>query len=172
MDKNGNLGQILEQGKSGVTSTVTDVSQSVKNQLIGEESSPDNSTQTQNPNQNLPQSLESPDMTKEVVKDFYAPSQDLPNTASEAQNDSDKLAKVRRDLQEQKQLGYELHKSTYYDPLFAYEQKKPEPTKAQEQEEDKREKMQELAIKQKKKNDDISIQIAQTKTEANPGVMG
>ena len=186
MDKNSIIGEVLEKGQNAVantmsntaTNTASDISQTVSEQL-GFKSK---TSQTQNVNQtqafsnqqNLPQNpqAEVSDNTREIVDDFYSPS-DNTNSNSSSNNSQNttlssepqiqaKLAKVRQ----------ELHKEVYYDPLIAYEQKKQEPTKAEVMEQAESQKMQELAISQQKQNADIATTRAKIAVEANRGVAG
>ena len=178
MDNNSAFGQLLEKGQSTATNTFSDVTNSLKSQVFG-----DQNTQTQQPALNtIPnnqpevsnqQLQDSQDQTRDMVRDFYAPGDDAAIGQSiPLPNDEERLAKTRQELQVQKQKYNDLHREVYYDPLFAYEQKKPEPTKAEEQEEEKQDKMQELAQSQAKKDQDIALQRQQTKTETSPGTIG
>lgn len=178
MDNNSAFGQLLEKSQNTTTNTISSVAKSLKHQVLGdfddEEPQIQQSTASSVPN-NQPEvySQEAQEQTRDIVKDFYAPSDDLtPNSNITSQNDQEKLANTRQELQAQKQKYSDLHREVYYDPLFAYEQKKEEPTKAEEQEEEKQNKMQELAQTQAKKDQDINLQRQQTKTETSPGTIG
>ena len=78
-------------------------------------------------------------------------------------------------------LRHELHKEGYYDPLIAYENKKPgeeagedegAAKRVEEQEKEEEQKKMELEEKKAKDDQDIATARAQTKTEANRGAMG
>lgn len=182
MDKNSVFGEIIEKGQNTVSNTVSNTTTSAANdisQTVAEQIGikPKSQTQPQATGQNPPQAVvdnvSSPntsEATKEIVEDFYAPTDNNSNTssnpsASEGLDTQQKLAKVRQELLEQ-------HKTEYYDPLFAYESKKAEPTKAEIVEQEEYKKMQELALSQQKKSEDIALQKAKTAVEANRGVAG
>jgi hypothetical protein len=190
MDKMGMFGEMLEKGQQTVQNTVksavSDVTGTVAGQIGAKpEASPDafvgkaqsqaqNQTQTANstkPESSIPQAASSPE-TLDLVKEFYAPSDDAQATAANPQQEQaqtqDKLAKLRQ----------ELHSGTYYEPLIAYETKKPgqeEEAVAEkverEEEEEEQEKMQ-LEQKKAKDSQDIATSRAQRATEANRGVAG
>lgn len=180
MDPNSKIGEVLEKGQQITDTAVSDVATSVKGQIIGEKKPVANQTQQISPQpQNTPQAntdeasvvpQAEQEWTKEVVQDFYSQSDQVTQTtpAQSAANDEANLAKTREELKQYQNL----HKEVYYDPLFAYENKKPEPSKAEEAEEEKQVKMQELAQKQAKKDQDIAVQRAQTTVEVNRGVSG
>lgn len=167
MDNNSTIGQLFEQGKAVVDDGISDVATTTKKQVLGD----NNSTQNQNTAQNISDSSSpsgeansTPD-TMELVGDFYAPSNDSKFKTAVNMDDPNELQKVRQKLQEEKSLYHQLHKDVYYDPLFAYENKKPEPTKADEQEQEEQQKMQSLATEQKKKDEDIALHRAQASIE-------
>jgi len=138
-DKMGMFGEMLEKGQQTVQNTVksaiSDVAGSVGGQLgVKNEASPDaqGNTQTQQTQQGngqnqpqlpseatIPQAVNSAE-TNELVKEFYAPSDDIgagvssPDSPEEQAKTQQEIAKLRQ----------ELHKGTYYDPLIAYENKK------------------------------------------------
>jgi hypothetical protein len=188
MDKMGVFGEMLEKGQQTVQSTakaaVSDVTNTVAGQIgVKPEASPDAQGKTQVRPQNQTQALPkteptvlqaaSSSETLDLVKEFYAPSDDVqaPNAARNPQQEQAetqaKLAKLRQ----------ELHQSTYYDPLIAYETKKPQEEEAvaekveREEKEEDREKI-ELQQKKAKDTQDIATSRAQRATEANRGVAG
>jgi hypothetical protein len=179
MDKPGGLvGELIEKGQKTTSNTVSDIADtfaeqvgvppktgsSQNNQLGNQQKASQDQTAV---SQSSLQGAEVSEATKEIVEDFYAPSDTSSNSSqnsSEPQTQA-KLAKVRQELLQQ-------HKTEYYDPLFAYENKKQEPTKAEAMEQEENRKMQELQINQQKKNEDISITRAQIAIEANRGVAG
>ena len=181
IDPNSQIGEILEKGQKVTDTAISDVATSVKGQIIGEKKP---ATQTQNTSQiaQPPAQVQSQDVntaseamaaaeqTKEVVADFYSQSDQVVNTApaQSAATDEANLAKTREELKKHQ----DLHRQTYYDPLFAYENKKPEASIAEEAEEEKQVKMEELATKQAKKDKDIAVQRDQRTVEINRGVSG
>ncbi len=191
MDKNGFFGEMLEKGQQAVTSSVKTVASDVASQVgLKTEASPDaqgagqnqgQTTQTQQqPSGEATQvQAASTDETKQFVKEFYAPSVELPeNLTPELQQQMQQKDQIESQ-QKLANLRHELHKSEYYDPLIAHETKKPEEeedesaakrVEKQEQEEEQ-EKMQ-LEEKKAKGDQDIAKTRAQTKTEANRGAMG
>jgi hypothetical protein len=186
----GMFGEMLEKGQQTVPKTVksavSDVAGSVAGQLgVKPEASPDaqGKAQTQAQNQaqaqsqppaenTIPQAASSPE-TKELVKEFYAPSDDSapasPADKQKAQAEAQqKLAKLRQ----------ELHQSTYYEPLIAYEKKKPgqeeegAAERVEKQEKEEEQKKMELEEKKAKESKDIATSRAQRAVEANRGVAG
>ena len=153
IDPNNQLGEIIEKGQNTTAAQVSDIAQRLKGQVLGS----DKKTPQVQP-ETLPQDIGSSDRTTEMVKDLYSPSTSTTPVAS-VQADTQKLASVRQQLQA-------MHRQTYSDPLFDYEKRKPEPTKAEEQEQEEKNKLQELAQKQEKKDNDIALQRAKTSIEA------
>ena len=179
MDKNSVFGEVLEKGQNAVgntasnvaTNTVSDLSQTVAEQLGIKPKS--QTYQGQVPqvsvSDNIDLGAQSSEATKEIVEDFYSPSDITSNNTSESSNPQfqiqEKLAKVRRELLQQ-------HNTEYYDPLIAYEQKRPEPTKADVIEQEEAQKMQALALEQQQGSSDIATTRAQNAVESNRGVAG
>ncbi|HUD04723.1 MAG TPA: hypothetical protein VMR59_01930 [Patescibacteria group bacterium] len=188
MDKAGMFGELLEQGQQTVQNTVksavSDVAGSVTSQLgVKPEASPDNQGKTQSQNQNQTQNTpkvepsilkaaSSPE-TIDLVKEFYAPSQDVPPDSAQVKQQEQmetqqKLAKLRQ----------ELHQGEYYEPLIAYETKKPgreeegAAEKVEREEKEEEQKKMELEEKKAKEKQDISTSRAQRAVEANRGVAG
>ena len=138
MDKNGFFGEMLEKGQQTVGNTVknavSDVAGSVAGQIgVGKgEGSPDNQGQAQNQaqggqiktsNEAVKPQAASTEETKQLVKDFYAPSSDLPENLT-----PDERAQMEQKAQMETQqklanLRHELHRGEYYDPLISYETK-------------------------------------------------
>lgn len=195
MDKNGIFGEMLERGQQTVASSVKTVASDVKNQMgFGKsESSPDNQGNprsqgqqgnVQSQNQPLkegskPQAA-STEETKLLVKEFYAPSSDIPeNLPPETQQQMQQKDQIESQ-QKIANLRHELHKSGYYDPLIAYETKKEEgeeeddnaAKRVEKQEQEEEQEKMELQEKRAKEDQDIATTRAQTKTEANRGAMG
>lgn len=193
MDKNGIFGEMLERGQQTVTSSVKTVASDVASQMgFGKnESSPDNQGQPQNQGQQNGQVQQqvseessisqaaSTEETKQLVREFYAPSSDLPeNLTPEMQQQM-----LQKDQVESQQrianLKHELHKSEYYDPLIAHEAKREEEEeddgaakRVEKQEQEEEQERMRLEEKKAKDDQDIATTRAQTKTEANRGAMG
>lgn len=173
MDPIGDIGQILEQGQQAAVNTVqqtaknsvSDVSSSVKTQITG------NNEGIAGKPQALGQSslpLENGDFAKEMVSDFYSPSSQNTQAVQESQEQAqtnEKLSKVRQELKS-------LHMEVYYNPLIAYENKKPEERPAESVERQKMEDLKELQLKEQQKAPPIAVKMAQTTTEVNRGVAG
>jgi len=172
MDKpSGLVGELIEKGQKSASLAASDVTQTVQDQvgLKNEASSqsPQVQNQTQQP-QETPRAFdEDNERTKEVVQDFYAPSDDTQNRVGDPNAlDQQKLAQVRQ------QLYQELHNEVYYNPLFAYESKQQVERPAEVAEQKEQQKMQELEIKQVKKSQDLAVLRKQTTVEANRGTVG
>ena len=199
MDKNGFFGEMLEKGQQTIQNTaknaVSDVANSVAGQIgIGgkSESGPDAQGQVQAQQgqvgsvQNQP-SAEAPkpqaastEETRQLVKDFYSPSVDLPeNLTPEVTAQMQQKAQAEA-AQKLANLRHELHKGQYYDPLIEHETKSEEEEDEEEgaakrvekQEKEEEQKKMELEEKKAKDDEDIAKTRAQTKTEANRGVAG
>nr|MBI5455715.1 hypothetical protein [Candidatus Levybacteria bacterium] len=172
--------ELLEQGKTTaanvVKSTASDIANSVSGQ-IGLKTEPTvQAQQSQSQFQNQPQDQAQQgepaqlqtERTKEMIKDFYSPSDGLvqgnPQTAVAQEQ---QLAQVRHKLQQ------ELHNEVYYNPLFAYEHdaNKTE-SKVEELEREEKQEMMELQQKEADKPPPLAVQRAQTHTETNPGIAG
>jgi len=195
MDKNGMLGEMLEKGQSAAVKTVknvvSDVAGSVKGQIAGLPDETNAQSQAQNPqsqqqagNSNQPTvpsenstqassdgvanpTLES-EQTKEMVKDFYAPSSDTIQIVPPEQVEKVEAQKIA-------QLRKQLHEEVYYGPLINYKKQHPEERQAEKVEREEKEekfKMQELEQKKAKEGQDIAITKAQTAVEANRGQSG
>jgi hypothetical protein len=198
MDKNGFFGEMLEKGQQTVQKTaksaVSDVANSVAGQIgIGgkTESSPDAQGQAQTQQgqsggaQKQPQSeapvvqAASTEDTKQFVKEFYAPSTDLPeNLTPEVTAQMQQKAQAEA-AQKLANLRHELHKGQYYDPLIEHETKSEKEEdeesaakRVEKQEKEEEQKKMELEEKKAKDDQDIAKTRAQTKTEANRGVAG
>jgi hypothetical protein len=195
MDKNGFFGEMLEKGQQTVGNTVksavSDVAGSVAGQIgIGgkSESNPDAQGNVQNQvqtNQAQPQTensrpqAASTEETKQLVKDFYAPSSELPeNLTPELAQQMQQKDQIEAQ-QKLANLRHELHKSEYYEPLVAHETKSEEQEdeesaakRVEKQDQEEEQKKQQLEEKKSKEDDDIAKTRAQTKTEANRGAAG
>lgn len=165
--------QVLEQGKSAsvnaVKTTVSDISTTVSDQ-VGISNETNSTTQNQNQQRQEPinTALEENQRTRELISDFYSPSEDyaVKNSQTVPQTDDQKLAEVRQKLHQ------ELHNEVYYQNLISYEQSKPEERPAEKME---RQEMEELQIKQQKQQTQelpVAVRMAQTHTETNPGIAG
>jgi hypothetical protein len=83
----------------------------------------------------------------------------------DANKDTEHLANIRR------QLG-EMHRTTYYDPLFAHETRKEPTIQEEQQAEEQKEKMQDLEFQKAKDDQAFAVQLAAQKTERFPGISG
>ncbi|MBI3984518.1 MAG: hypothetical protein HY344_01055 [Candidatus Levybacteria bacterium] len=172
MDKVSPIGELLEKGQSNLTQTVTDVTNSVKSQVIGDQKDP----LSQAPRISLgdgPVPVEDPQIsaqrTKAVVSDFYAPSSETVQAPPQTNEGTDeqKLTKVRQELLTEQEKHQALHEEVYYNPLFAYEQRKGQ-QEERPAETAQRQQMEDLQKKheQKAKTDaDIATQRAQHHVE-------
>lgn len=112
------------------------------------------------------------EMTKEVVQDFYEPS----DPAILAELGGKSLPKAGQlspeEEKKKKELQMELHRQNYLARLYDRStQKEEHAEKEQVKEEEK--KMQELELEEKKKkDDDIALRMVTNKTEQFPGVSG
>lgn len=177
MDKNGQIGELLEKGQTTVTNTVQDTANTVKTQIIGGQN---NSQIPSNPNIDLSHQVEgvqagNTDFTRQAVNNFYSPSEGAqPNPTQVSETDDQKLARLRQELDGEKQKHKELHDDVYYKPLTAYEQRQgvgqERPAEAAEVE--KQHDLQEHVEKQAKKDEDIATQRAQRQVEIKGGVSG
>jgi hypothetical protein len=169
LDPNSQIGEIFEKGQSTTQGQVGDIAKRVKGQVLGgDKKTPAKTSQADNQNasQQKTETVASEDRTKEVVKDFYSPTEQTTTPVKPVgESDPEKIEKIRKQLAD-------LHNTTYYDPLFAYEHKKEEPTKQEEKEKEEKEKMQDLQIAKDKKAQDIAVQMASQKTERYPGMSG
>jgi len=192
MDKNGFFGEMLEKGQQTVGNTVknavSDVAGSVAGQIgikteFAGPDAPGNAqavgVQAQPQAEGSKPQAASTEETKQLVKDFYSPSVDLP------ENLTPELAAQmqQKDQMESQQklanLRHELHRSEYYDPLLAHEAKSEQEEdedsaakRVEKQEREEEQKKQELEEKKAKEDEDIAKTRAQTKVESNRGAAG
>lgn len=180
MDKNSAFGELTEKGQQAASNTaqkaVSDVASSVAGQLGFRNESASNTTQNtqqvqdQAPAQvpsergSEPQPLEDNELTKEMVEDFYAPSNPAQNLTSEQQEELDTKERLVT-------LRKELHDQIYYDPLVN-PKKVDEERPAERVERQEKQEMQDLQQKDAEKPPPIAVQRAQTSTEMNRGVAG
>lgn len=164
--------QLLEQGKAtasnAIKTTVSDIKTSVSDQ-VGIANETNSLTQTQNTNQGEPQkqSLEETERTKEMIKDFYSPSEDYVQQAPvNVPTDEQRLNAVRQKLHQ------ELHNDVYFNEILNADATKPNEERPAEKAE--RQQMKELQIKEEKKQNElpIAVRMAQTHTERSPGIQG
>lgn len=176
MDTPGGLvGELIEKGQQTTTSATSDVVSTVQDQvgLKNESASPKQTANTnviqqdQSASRNVSepthsnQSSETNERTKEMVKDFYSPSDDyVQNTVQQQEQvDTDqRLVQVRQ------QLHQELHNEVYYHPLINPE-KPVEESKVDQLEQQKQQELQELQIKEAQKPQPLAVQRAQISTE-------
>ncbi len=164
-------GELLEKGKQtasdAVRTTASDISTSISDQ-VGITNETNSSSQNQNTNQGEPQqqTLGENQRTKEMVQDFYSPSEDYSGgVQTQTQTDEQKLIDIR------KKIHQERHNEVYYQQLISYEQTKPEERPAEKIE---RQQMEELQLKEEKKQTELpnALQRIQTHTERSPGMSG
>jgi hypothetical protein len=180
MDPVQSVGELIEQGQNSTANTVkagvTDVKKTVQDQVgLKNETSSQASTSVQNqaqqPQESLQVSSDNNDRTKEVVRDFYSPSDDnmqQPTPQKQEQLDTDqRLSQVRQ------RLYQEQHNEVYYQPLISYEhnQQRVEST-SEKLENEKRQEMQDLQVKQANSPPPLAVTRAQTSTEINRGIAG
>ncbi len=175
MDKNSQIGELLEKGQSTATNVVGDTANLVKSQVLGDEKKPQ-ATQSANPQiqsePSLQQEQESIDRTKEVVGDFYAFSERGGQQNPVANpSDEQRLAQIRQQLQGEKLSHQQLHEEVYYNPLFAYEKGKAgqEERPAEYAQKEKQLDLEKDSEAQVKKDQDIATQRAQRHIEIKPG---
>ncbi len=169
IDPNSQLGELLEQGQQVAQTQTQDVVQRLRGQVIGS-TLKQASSQVQTPSNFEPAGKgddhESAQRTQEMVRDFYAPSEDqLDPAPHDANKDAEHLSNIR------KQLG-EMHRATYYDPLFAHETRKESTIKEEQEAEEKQQKMQDLEFQKAKDDQAFAVQLAAQKTERFPGISG
>ena len=183
MDKNGMFGELLEQGQQTVQNTVktavSDVAGTVAGQ-IGVQNKTNNVHQPQDQSQQhqapqsaenvIPQASSSPE-TMELVQEFYAPSGDVKAPINPAKEQAETQARLA-------QLRQELHSGEYYEPLIAYETKKPgqgeEGVAEKIEREEKEEEQGKMVLEEKKakQDQDIATSRAQRAVESNRGAAG
>ena len=178
MDPNNVIGELLEKGQNittnAVKTTVSDVVGSVSDQIglkiEANQQAPQaqNQIQQQQPAETAQNSDEENQRTKDMVRDFYSPSNDqTQNAQTAAVTEEQQLAKVRQKLYQ------ELHNDVYYQPLISYEQKQQQVvSKTDQLENQKHQEMQELQQKEADKPPPLAVQRAQAHTELTPGIAG
>lgn len=169
------LGELIEKGQNSTTNavktTISDAASSASTQIgLKNETNAQAQTQAQDQVRQQGESTQvQTERTREMVRDFYSPSDDLTqnNVQAQAVTDEQQLASVRQKLHQ------ELHDKTYYEPLFAYEHNlnKTE-SKVEKLEREKQQEMQELEQKEAEKPPSLAVQRLQTHVEAHPGIAG
>ena len=137
--KVGILGEILEQGGSGISQ----IPKTVKSQVL-----PSSQNSQNEKSQN-----------EEIVKSLYEKS-DSSQTPPQTENDEDQLAKTRNELLTKKQAHQQQHDITYYNPTFN-PPKQEEARPAEKVEQEKQQEMQELQQKEAKKPKPLAVDRAQ-----------
>jgi hypothetical protein len=190
MDKNGMIGELLEQGQQTVLNTtkqaVSDVANSLKGQLgLPDEKNTGNATSVQNNTQNnnqvqsdnIQQGEHAPanektddELTREMVKDFYSPSIKMEGVNVEHETDDQLQQKIEG-------LRKQLHDEVYYQPLInskkdGQEAEEREADRVERLEEEEKKKKWELEQKQAKASEDIATTRAKTAVESNRGAAG
>ncbi len=170
MDKQSQVGELLEKGQSTTTKAVTDVTNSLKSQVVGNQKASDSPAAPRISLGDGPAPVEDPQVsaqrTKAVVSDFYAPSSEVVQAPAQTSQGTDeqKLTKVRQELLTEQEKHKALHDKVYYNPLFAYEQRKGQQQEERPAETAQRQQMEDLQkeTEQKAKTDsDIATQRAQ-----------
>lgn len=170
MDKNGVLGELLEQGQSVVQKTgkaVADSATGVVKTAAGQVAGDSNIQAKDNavvPDQKV---LSDKTQTDELVKELYAPSQPQNGqnlTPAEPQSKTEEQAKLAS-------VRQKLHDEVYYEPLIQGS-KSQEERPAEKVEREKKQEMQDLQKKEAKKPAPIAVQRAQQTAEKFRGVSG
>lgn len=181
MDKNSAFGELMEKGQQAASGTVKNVAGDIGNSVAGQLGlkNETNSNNSQNPQQvqdqagssvkppseALPSASPENELTEEMVQDFYAPSENIPqNIASEEQERLETAQKLTA-------LRKQLHDEVYYQPL-TNPKREDEERPAERVERQEREEMQDLQKKEAEKPPPIAVQRAQTTIEMNRGVSG
>jgi len=176
MDKNGQIGELLEKGQTTVTNTVQDAANVVKTQILGDEKPLQQKAPAAQPQGELPrEQADIQDYTREAVSNFYSPSEGSPSLSQASETDDQKLAKIRQELDGEKQKHRELHEEVYYKPLISYEQRQASQQEERPAETADREKQHDLQAhieKQEKKDQDIATQRAQRQVEIKGDISG
>lgn len=152
----------IEAVESGVKTQATQTVKSTTGQFSGQNS--------QSPK--AEPSASAQDLTREVVADFYEPS----DPAVMAELSGKRLPKAGELTPEEeaklRKLKQELHNQNYYNKLLertSMEQEHQEEAQVEKEEE----KMEELKVEEKKKQDqDIAVTMVTNRTEQFPGVAG
>ena len=176
------LGELIEksqtQATNAVKSAVSDTTNSVSGQLgiknnvnpsplsQNQNQTPQVSEQAQTSSQDAPESNE---FTKEMVKDFYAPSVSTPQYAlgeEERVQTEQKLQAVRQ------KLFQERHNEVYFNAVLNADAPKQQEERPAERVE--RQQMEDLQLEKNKKQGELPIAVVrgQTHTEITPGVAG
>lgn len=176
MNPNDVLGELIEKGQNvttnAVKSTVSDISDSVSGQIgVKNEVNVKAQTQSQSqPQDQIQQQGESSQVqterTKEMVRDFYSPSDDLSYNAQTATaTEEQQLASVRQKLHQ------EQHNEVYFNAILNADAPKQQEERPAEKME--REKIEDLQIEQKKKQNELPIAVQRAQThEMTPGIAG
>lgn len=172
MDANSAFGEVLEKGQNAASAAVSDVVDSVSNQVGLKNETAQQVPQTQNQTQPKPSetsqdSIQENQRTKEMVRDFYSPSDDLSQNAQTAiVTEEQQLVQVRQKLYQ------EQHNETYYEPLIAYEHKQQQvESKSDQLERQDKQEMAELQQKEADKPPPLAVRRAQSH-EMTPGIAG
>ena len=175
------LGELIEksqtQATNAVKSAVSDATNSVSGQLgiknnINSSPLPQNQNQTPQVSeqaQTSSQDAQGSEFTKEMVKDFYAPSVLTPQYAlgeEEKVQTEQKLQAVRQ------KLFQERHNEVYFNAVLNADAPKQQEERPAERVE--RQQMEDLQLEKNKKQGELPIAVVrgQTHTEITPGVAG
>ncbi len=173
------LGELIEKSQVQTTNTVksavSDAANSVSGQL-GVKNSVNSSSLPQNQTPQVSEQTQTPlrdgqgnEFTKEMVKDFYAPSVSTPQYAlgeEEKVQTEQKLQAVRQ------KLFQERHNEVYFNAVLNADAPKQQEERPAERVE--RQQMEDLQLEQNKKQNELPIAVVrgQTHMETTPGVAG
>lgn len=161
----------LEQGQSIVKQQMQMTKQSFVGQFVAKQKpqQPEQGTSEQG---STPPTQQGPDpLTKDFLKDLYAPSQPQTPEAHVAQGDQKQQEAAQKE-QLRKKLWQEQHMETYYNPTFNRPQQQEEPPVAEKLEQEKQQEMMDLEEKKAKAPPPLAVQRAVTGIEIRHGPAG
>ena len=175
------LGELIEksqtQAVNTVKSAVSDTTNSVSGQLgiknnVNSSALPQNQNQTPQVSeqaQTSSQDRQGNEFTKEMVKDFYAPSV---STSQFALEDEEKVQTEQKLQAVRQKLFQERHNEVYFNAVLNADAPKQQEERPAEKVE--RQQMEDLQLEQDKKQNELPIAVVrgQTHTEITPGVAG
>ena len=181
MNPNLQFGELIEQGQAATTNTMKTALSDTANSVSGQIGF-NNETNTSQPQANQTQAgqvseqtqgLSSDssgnEFTKDMVKDFYAPSAPIPQDASaqvEAAQTQQRLAQVRQ------RIFQEQHNEVYFNAVLNADAPKQREESVAERVE--RQEMEDLKTEEQKKKDELPVAVLreQMHTEGTPGASG
>lgn len=166
------LPPVQTQAKKVFKNTVKHVEQSVENQVketfhsTKDQFIPKDHIQTDNKNH------PSHELTREVVEDFYAPSNPQAQQMLEGQSLPKAGEMTPEEQASYQKLRKQLHEQVYYGKLLERKSQEQEHIEDEHQEEQEKQ-MEELQMEEKKKqDDDIAIRMQTNRAEQFPGMAG